>query len=1267
MQAFGVPRLDAGAEGIHLVWSWPDVLPLSIGGYDIQRIGAREQRWVERCEDIDRRIIAYLRGHGEYPAPLGPLRMRTGVQFKPIIDPKLYSPSGDPGDHPLGFGDPTANTIHPKLSAVLASSKVPSNIVTGEFDLFIQELLTPVERASVQAVGRFAISMAVSKGKVVQIVPGAVLPATMQLQAPSIDTILVYILSPESLRICVYERPFTKEGVPDPVWDSAPYIVKGLTLPIHEADAALTTPALEYAAATARMIAGESLTLGDFVKLATTLRQPTAATMLGRSGERIVLVRSDVTQSYEELPFDMQLGALALHPKARRVLGFGFRDHKGLTPGASYMYRITGRFRAEDLTDAIYDVHRVPASTPLPAAFSIRDLSLRFQTPVSVVLDPTPSTTALQAASRRGIRIDTTGFDGSWFLPSFGGWSAVIGLPRPVTKVVLEVAPGHSFAYAGGLPWIFGSPPPTPLPAGHVVLLTFATPIQELRLAGTGTLYAIRLPSGKSGVIPVHAYAGPITYAAEPLPAPPVILTAYNLQQPLATLTGPIDESTPVAARPPVGFKLNWLPTTVGGLGVWPVDVDSGPPIDALAYKIQHRKVTPPTTFGPWEPIAGDDNLTVGSRDDTAPDVRLEFGCDLDALFPAVRPRGLGAGFVLHLSDVFGENDPATGRVLRPEQPLGSYHQYEIQSMDAVGRVSATMTLSNIARLEKHVPPPLPVGPQPEAPLDGSGNLTAPPGPRARAIIAGAPGLTADDVALLGAHQNAILLEWGWRLAERDLDPTTAEFRVYSALPQDVVEGTITAVASLPPHWKIGLTTNVPLVANELVGQWVTSNGYPFRIAQNDGGTAPSMLVEVSTLKPALQPVPGSVTFGRPLQPAHQRAGGWDQRVAVYPLTSSDTYRHVFYDVLNLSVTHPRDALWVGVSAADAQPYVPDERTVGTFANRLGNESGIVTCGIIARYIGQPTFSIPPPLGDVPEIVTDEPTGRQVLASLDLSSLLGGALLPGAPCVLERCSSDDIISRTSLSGGNVILTHPDGTQEIIPFPNPGDHAAVIATLSSDNPQRLANKYLLHLVVASSDSTAFFQRIGDDILQVGPVDDRLAPKPGRFLYFVRAADALGHISAGGGILPVIVRVPSTAGAAKPEKRALTTTDTAVTLTVAVTGADPDTTTALLFAAIAPPGKDPPVQGMAELLRMPNRRDLYPNDGLRLQLSDGTLLAPAVAKNLSDMDVTIEGDGTRVAALTTAAAKGSWVTLWCYGLTRDGLPSYVCGPFGTGVRA
>jgi len=1226
MQSFAIPRTDPSGEGIHLLWTWPDVLPLSVGGYDIQRLDGGEDKWESRCEQIGRELIDYLARRGEYAAPLGPLRMTTGVRIQP--------------------GGPVGLTA------------------------FTQELTAPVERATVEVTGKFAVALALSQGKVTQVASATIFPATLLLQAPSIDTIVVYTAAAELVVICVYERPGEVKPGSDPEWDHAPYIAKGLTLPIKEADPALATPAQEYAAAHGRLLPGETLTAADFGQLAGTMRGPASEAVtgsaLGRGGERVVLVRADDTQSYEELAFDNQLSGLVIDPKLRRVLGFGHRDNDKLIPGHSYRYRITGRFRAEDLTDTIYDVHRVPASTTLPAACSIRDLGLRFQKPVKVVLEPAPSATALVAESRRGIRIDTSGFDPSWWLASLEGWSAVLSLPRPVANVILEIAPGHSLSYAGGVPWAFGAAAGTPLPAGPVAHLTFASPITELRLAGTGTLFAVRLPSGQTGVREVHAYAGPVTYAAEPLPQPPTILTADNLQQPQTAITGPIDESTAVPPRPPNGFLLTWLPPTVGGLTGWPSDQDAGPPLDAIAYQVQHRAVTLPSGFGPWQPIASGDNLTVGSRDNSPAAVQLSFGCDLDAVFPAIRPRSPGAGFELHLSDVFGETDPVTGTVLRPAQPLGSYHQYEIVSVDAVGRVSATATLSNVVRLEKHIPPPLPVGPQPEPPVTDAG-LTAPPGPRARAIVAGDPRLTAADIALLGAHHDAILLEWGWRQAERDLDPTTAEFRVYSTVPPDVVTGAITSVTSASTRWQLQLTTNVPLVANELAGQWITSNGYPFQVVQNDAGTAPGMLVDGSVLQPATQPVAGPVVFGRPLAPAHQSPAAWDQRVTVYPLTAADSYQHVFYDVLDLSVTHPRDGLWVGVTAADAQSYVPDQRTTGTLANRPGNESGVVACAVTARYRGQPVFSVPPPLGDVPELVTDEPTGRQVLVSLDLSALTGGALAPGTPCVLARCSAEDILSRTAVSGGQVVLTLPDGTADVITFANPGDEAAVLTTLNSDRPQDLANRYLLHLAVGASDPLALFTRLSDDILSAGPTDDQLAPKPGRYLYLVRAADALGHLSAGYAILPVVVRVPSTASAATPVKQSLATTDTAVTLTVSVTGADPDTTTVLLFAVIAPPDADPPVQGEAELLRIPNRRDLYPDDGLRLLLSDGTLLGPAVVKNLADADVTVEADGTRVAALTTAAAKGSWASLWCYGLTKDGLPSYACGPFGTGVRA
>ena len=84
---------------------------------------------------------------------------------------------------------------------------------------------------------------------------------------------------------------------------------------------------------------------------------------------------------------------------------------------------------------------------------------------------------------------------------------------------------------------------------------------------------------------------------------------------------------------------------------MWPDDLDAGPPIDALAHQVQHRDVVPPATFGPWEPIQADDNLTIGSRDSTAPEVRLEDGMDFDQVFPRIlRAVGQPTGFTTHLN-----------------------------------------------------------------------------------------------------------------------------------------------------------------------------------------------------------------------------------------------------------------------------------------------------------------------------------------------------------------------------------------------------------------------------------------------------------------------------------------------------------------------------------------------------------------------------------------------------------------------------------------
>ena len=93
--------------------------------------------------------------------------------------------------------------------------------------------------------------------------------------------------------------------------------------------------------------------------------------------------------------------------------------------------------------------------------------------------------------------------------------------------------------------------------------------------------------------------------------------------------------------------------------------------------------------------------------------------------------------------------------------------------------------------------------------------------------------------------------------------------------------------------------------------------------------------------------------------------------------------------MLVLDADHPRVRVWVGVSAADDQPYVDDALPASApNGGRPGNESAIAAVDTTARYHGRPDLTVPPPLPDVPELVTDEPAGETVTVRVDLPTLL---------------------------------------------------------------------------------------------------------------------------------------------------------------------------------------------------------------------------------------------------------------------------------------
>jgi hypothetical protein len=155
-----------------------------------------------------------------------------------------------------------------------------------------------------------------------------------------------------------------------------------------------------------------------------------------------------------------------------------------------------------------------------------------------------------------------------------------------------------------------------------------------------------------------------------------------------------------------------------------------------------------------------------------------------------------------------------------------------------------------------------------------------------------------------------------------------------------------------------------------------------------------------------------------------------------------------------------------------------------------------------------------------------------------------------------------------------------------------------------------------------------------------------------------------VSTGGGILPVVVRVPSIVPPVAPERVKLSSTPTSVSITLRVPP-DPDLSSLLVFSTILPVTSPVTDLSGAELLRVPNRRDLYPLQGLRLRVPvSETLLAP-VAKSLSDPDVVTSADGTRSASVSVPGAFGNIVILWSFTLSKDGIPSRVAGPFTWGT--
>jgi hypothetical protein len=457
-----------------------------------------------------------------------------------------------------------------------------------------------------------------------------------------------------------------------------------------------------------------------------------------------------------------------------------------------------------------------------------------------------------------------------------------------------------------------------------------------------------------------------------------------------------------------------------------------------------------------------------------------------------------------------------------------------------------------------------------------------------------------------------------------------------------------------------------PLKANSAAGLFLNA-GYPFLVVDHSAGPVMNMLVRTRIPDASgtfRRPVLGNVNVPLKLSPGMTRPQSWRERVifptghAFIQITDARQYQAVIPNRLVLTPEHPRDAIWVGVTAADREPYVPDTfPSPGPEGPLNGNESPIVAVLCEARRVIRPEFNPPLPTGPVPRVMAPEPNGGPVRFRLDLTPFLtGSGLLPGQLSQPERASVSALFAALAVAGNQlfaVVVNRHDPSEVNVPLtlPNPDDNAAVIAAVESGSSEGLEDRLAVKVASMHPYSDRLFQLATSAAIPFGPFDETLSPAEERFLYRFRRADSAQRLSVTAALVNAVVRVPSLAPGASPQRAPRQDDDPSQRLRLRIP-LDLRLSHVLTFEHEAIDG---PSAGEAELLRVPNRPELGPGMSIRLRLPNGDVLTPSVqALGAHDPDawtVSVDANGP----------AGKNVLIWAATLTSDGVPSPVCGPW------
>jgi hypothetical protein len=667
----------------------------------------------------------------------------------------------------------------------------------------------------------------------------------------------------------------------------------------------------------------------------------------------------------------------------------------------------------------------------------------------------------------------------------------------------------------------------------------------------------------------------------------------------------------------------------------------------------------------------------LGSRDLTVEPPVLQPFCDVLERYPERRTPTTDDDFTFR--DAFHSGgDKGDGR---PVPPPGTAHQYRICAVDMLGR-PGPWTESAVVALEKHVPPPLPAGPDGDPSLN---DAPAPTGVHAEVFVAGDPTLPDDlarsrylsDVDRERIHSmagNAIVLRWGWHQQQRDHDPYAVAFGVYVSRPRDTVGARATSVTPFGDGWHVELDLDRAIGADSARATTVQL-GYPFNIRTHTGGRSITAELDRARLPgpDGTPPAPQLVATALALRwaPALTRASEWDRRVMVVPITGDDAYYAVLFDELRITPDRPRDAVWVGVSSSDGQRYVADTRArVGDpFPDEPplpGNESAVAPAACHGRWRRPAALDVPPAIRPVDVVVAPEPTAQSVAVSIDLAA--HGASLgvaPGAAVHVERASASAVLGGFRVvDGGQVLALVPDPREaepDYVAFDlrsavAPEDADAMVAALPDGDPSAMADRYLCYLASVHPYADRLFATTGPPVVVLGPFHDVLPGSSDRWMYRIRRSDG-GVLSVNAAVLPVIVRVPSTTAPPAPQRQASVSTAELVGLKLWIPDEPAITHLSVWFRRFGVGG---PPSTAARLVRIASRPDLYPDrlaDVLRLQTTEGWLPGAVVAAAGGAPD---PAGGTLV-TVELPIPPGGNAQVWACTVSRDAIPSRLLGPF------